>query len=292
MAEPATAVHQLIHAGRAAALAGDTFAARSSFRRATELDPTSAEAWLGLSGVVPILAEKRAHLLRVLDLAPDHSEARASLAYVERLLAEGLKIAPAQRREERTASGDASPLLAASEPTAPPAVETLVCYRHPDRETGLHCVQCSRPICGQCATISSVGQLCPECVKARRPANYQVGASQIVIALVVGMGVGALANVVLPLVLGIPFMGLILAMVTGPLAGEGVYRAVERLTRGKRGRPMQIAAGSGLAAGIAPTLVFSLLAVFLMGSIGALLTAGLVGLWLALAIGTVARRLQ
>src|SRR4051812_47256088 len=44
----ATEVQQLVQQGRAAALAGDTYAARTSFRRATELNPASADAWAGL----------------------------------------------------------------------------------------------------------------------------------------------------------------------------------------------------------------------------------------------------
>lgn len=40
-----------------------------------------------------------------------------------------------------------------------------VCYRHPDRPTGLSCTNCGRPICGACSIDASVGQRCPECVK-------------------------------------------------------------------------------------------------------------------------------
>lgn len=44
---------------------------------------------------------------------------------------------------------------------------TTVCYRHPDRPTGLACSQCGRSICGACATPGTVGQFCPECIKDR-----------------------------------------------------------------------------------------------------------------------------
>ena len=37
-----------------------------------------------------------------------------------------------------------------------------VCYRHPDRETGLSCSECGRPICTDCMTIAPVGIRCPE----------------------------------------------------------------------------------------------------------------------------------
>jgi membrane associated rhomboid family serine protease len=36
------------------------------------------------------------------------------------------------------------------------------CYRHPDRETGLSCSVCERPICTDCATFAAVGIRCPD----------------------------------------------------------------------------------------------------------------------------------
>ena len=36
------------------------------------------------------------------------------------------------------------------------------CYRHPDRETGLSCSVCERPICTDCATFAPVGIRCPD----------------------------------------------------------------------------------------------------------------------------------
>jgi membrane associated rhomboid family serine protease len=36
------------------------------------------------------------------------------------------------------------------------------CYRHPDRETGLSCSECGRPICAECMTAAPVGIRCPD----------------------------------------------------------------------------------------------------------------------------------
>lgn len=42
-----------------------------------------------------------------------------------------------------------------------------VCYRHRDRETGVSCSSCGRPICPECMTATSVGMRCPECSRQR-----------------------------------------------------------------------------------------------------------------------------
>jgi membrane associated rhomboid family serine protease len=44
-----------------------------------------------------------------------------------------------------------------------------VCYRHKDRETGVSCSNCGRPICPDCMTPTPVGMRCPECSRDRTP---------------------------------------------------------------------------------------------------------------------------
>src|SRR5438270_3355542 len=45
---------------------------------------------------------------------------------------------------------------------ASPVDAPRYCYRHPDRETGLSCSECGRPICYECMTPAPVGLRCPE----------------------------------------------------------------------------------------------------------------------------------
>ncbi len=50
----------------------------------------------------------------------------------------------------------------------PEDMDVRHCYRHPDRETGVSCSSCGRPICYECMIPAAVGFHCPECVADQR----------------------------------------------------------------------------------------------------------------------------
>lgn len=60
-------------------------------------------------------------------------------------------------------SGDG--LLPDFETRLPDDLEVKHCYRHPQRETGVSCSNCGRPICHECMISAPVGFRCPECVR-------------------------------------------------------------------------------------------------------------------------------
>jgi membrane associated rhomboid family serine protease len=68
------------------------------------------------------------------------------------------------------------------------------CYRHPDRETGVSCSNCGRPICPDCMTPTPVGMRCPECARERqRVHSVRYGASDEPVLTYVLIAVNALA---------------------------------------------------------------------------------------------------
>ena len=53
------------------------------------------------------------------------------------------------------------------------------CYRHPNRETGVSCSSCGRPICPDCMTPTPVGMRCPECASERTRVTQGVGQASL-----------------------------------------------------------------------------------------------------------------
>ncbi|MDX6607947.1 MAG: hypothetical protein QOD14_2487 [Solirubrobacterales bacterium] len=81
------------------------------------------------------------------------------------------------------------------------------CYRHPNRETGVSCSNCGRPICPECMTSTSVGMRCPECAtqttkvrvgqgafaadSSKMPATFALIGLNVIVFLVELLGGGA-----------------------------------------------------------------------------------------------------
>jgi membrane associated rhomboid family serine protease len=65
------------------------------------------------------------------------------------------------------------------------------CYRHTDRETGVSCSNCGRPICPDCMTPTPVGMRCPECSKQKTKVHNlrSAGGDPLVTWVLLGLNV-------------------------------------------------------------------------------------------------------
>jgi membrane associated rhomboid family serine protease len=73
----------------------------------------------------------------------------------------------------------------------------VTCYRHPNRETGVSCSNCGRPICPDCMTPTSVGMRCPECAKQKtkvRTARTMTDEPRVTVAIIVVCVIAFLAD--------------------------------------------------------------------------------------------------
>jgi len=71
-----------------------------------------------------------------------------------------------------------------------------VCYRHPNRETGVSCSSCGRPICPDCMTPTPVGMRCPECARERTRVQRLPSLSRTPVATQALIGLNVLAFLV------------------------------------------------------------------------------------------------
>ncbi|MFD9358171.1 rhomboid family intramembrane serine protease [Streptomyces sp. NPDC060031] len=109
------------------------------------------------------------------------------------------------------------------------------CYRHPDRDTGIRCTRCERPICPECMISASVGFQCPECVREGSGTGHRPTANaprtlaggvvaadpQLVTRILIGINVAVfLAAAVFPaLVIQLELLGRYVEYVGAPLEG-------------------------------------------------------------------------
>ena len=91
--------------------------------------------------------------------------------------------------------------------------------------------------------------------RARRPSNYKVSAGDVIVAgLVAFFATAAIAFLLGLFRLG--FFGIFIMFMLGPAIAEFIVRIVDRVTKLKRGRPMQITVGTAM---VLATLPFVLL---------------------------------
>jgi hypothetical protein len=252
---------ELLQQGLTAARVGDLDDARRLLTQATEQMPDNVEAWLGLAGVVESLAEKQACFQKVLALDPANGQARAGLALVEQKLA--------AQAAERSTDGKAL-----AEEAAGPQTDggVMVCYRHPQTETGLRCNRCNKPICPKCAHRTPVGFRCPDCIREQENKYYTGGNLDYVIAAVIAFPLSLIAAALFTFILGgFGFFTLIIGFVAAPFAAGIIAEAVRWAVGRRRSRYLRHIVAGALILATAPFLLLLLL----NGNLWAILGPGL-----------------
>ncbi|MEU3773017.1 rhomboid family intramembrane serine protease [Streptomyces sp. NPDC032472] len=120
------------------------------------------------------------------------------------------------------------------------------CYRHPDRDTGIRCTRCERPICPECMISASVGFQCPDCVRegsgtGRGPAVHAprtlAGAPvaadpHLVTKILIGINAALflVGLLVPPLVVQLELLGRYVEYLGGPVGGVSTGQYYRLLT--------------------------------------------------------------
>ena len=149
------------------------------------------------------------------------------------------------------------------------------CHWHPDRETGLRCGNCGKPMCVECMRQHPVGIRCKECAREARLPTYRFSRSDaargIAAAVVLGLAGGVVLGLVRLLFGGFFFFFIMIGL--GYALGEGVGRAVNR----RRGRAYQYMALGAVLLATSPLALPALFS-FSVGSAFALLGVAAAGL--------------
>lgn len=110
------------------------------------------------------------------------------------------------------------------------------CVNHPNTETLIRCSKCLDPICQKCAVPTPVGLRCRKCAYANRSPLYVIRLQDVALAACVGLAIAMVAGVIVT-----QLWILWAALLAGPVGGA-IAEVMMRVTRGKRGRVMQVTA--------------------------------------------------
>ena len=147
------------------------------------------------------------------------------------------------------------------------------CHWHPNRETGLRCGNCEKPICTACMRQHPVGVRCKECGAPVGLPTHAVSASYVMRGVAAALGAGIAGFVALQIVFRLlPFGGFFTFFIMlglGYVLGEAVSRAVNR----RRGRAYQWMGLGSVALATLPFLVgalgdFSISGLFRLAAVG------------------------
>ena len=165
--------------------------------------------------------------------------------------------------------------------------ELKTCYRHPDRETGLSCNRCGKPICPQCAQRTPTGYRCPDCIKEQRKIFVTAEWYDYLTGFATAAILSLMANLLFGLVSGFGgFFMIFFIVAIGAGAGSLIAEAVRRVVRKRRAKSLFITATAGVVIGGIAANFSPILYVFLTGNITYLLSLLWPGIFIFLSAST------
>jgi hypothetical protein len=163
---------------------------------------------------------------------------------------------------------------------------TLYCYVHPDRETGLRCKTCERPICTSCAVHTPTGYSCKECVRNHQKKFDTAEWYDYLIGFGTSAILSLLTSILLIVISG--FVGFFMWFISFAIAGAAgafIANVTQKTLRKRRSKQLFWLAAAGVVAGALPVILFLLFT-------GSLFSIVWVGLYLFVATPTVYARIS
>ncbi len=136
---------------------------------------------------------------------------------------------------------------------------TLYCYVHPDRETGLRCNRCERPICAQCAIHTPTGYRCKECVREQQRIFNTAEWYDYLIGFGTAAALSLVASILLVVISG--FIGFFMWFVSFAIAGAAgafIANITQSALRKRRSKQLFWLVAAGVVAGTVPVILFLL----------------------------------
>ncbi|MFZ5880524.1 MAG: hypothetical protein ACOY0R_14240 [Chloroflexota bacterium] len=140
-----------------------------------------------------------------------------------------------------------------------------VCYVHPNRETGLRCNQCERPICTTCAIRTPTGYRCKECVKGQQKKFETAEWYDYLFGFSVAGILSLIASILAGLVSGFGFFLFFLIAAAASTVGVVIAESARFVTRRHRSRKLYLTVVAGMVLGAVP---FTLASIFMLDIFG------------------------
>ncbi|MQC26440.1 MAG: hypothetical protein DWG76_03200 [Chloroflexi bacterium] len=146
----------------------------------------------------------------------------------------------------------------------------LYCANHPDRETGLRCNRCEKPVCASCAIQTPTGYRCEECVRGQQKVFITAKPLDYVFAFPVAAALSYVGATLARLVTSFGFLGIFILILLAPVAGGIIAEAVRTVTGRRRAPGLYRLSTVAVVVGGLPLLLSPLLFVFSGGGFTAI----------------------